>query len=102
MAETLSFTTATRNKKPIPFVLDGTTYEFTPPKQTAIFLELMNGGNGAAITKKAFDWLSDGLPEEQNDKLVERLRDPNDDFDLPDLRKILEKLQEAAAGGPTT
>ena len=44
MTASMAFTTAKRNKKPITFSVDGTQFEFVPPKQADIFLETVSGG----------------------------------------------------------
>lgn len=102
MTSSMAFTTGTRNKKPILFTLDGEEFAFTPPKQAAIFLETVNGGTVISLTQETFDWLGEGLAEGQQDRLVERLKDPDDDFDVPNLEAILEYLQKKVAGRPTT
>lgn len=99
------FTTAKRRAKPITFTLDGEDYEFTPPKRAAAVVDLVLSGqeaNGLATTRVAFDWISAGLPEEQNDRLVERLKDPEDDFDIENLENLLEWLRKRSEGRPTS
>ncbi len=98
----MAFTTGTRKKDPIKFTLDGEQFEFTPPKQAAIFLETVNGGTVISLTQETFDWLGEGLGDGQKDRLVERLKDKDDDFDVPNLEAILEWLQKQVAGRPTT
>ena len=99
------FTTAKRRTKPVEFDLDEHTYHFTPPKTAGMVLDVITDGagdvNSPAAAKAALDWLSNGLPEEENARLISRLRDPDDDFDFPDLGPIIEFLVEEATGNPT-
>lgn len=101
-----SFTTGVRRTQTITFDLDGERYSFTPPKTALLTMRLISGELGGdedlAGTRATFDWLSDGLPEEQNDRLVERLRDPKDDFDVENLATIIEWLRKKVDGRPTT
>lgn len=48
------------------------------------------------------DWLGDGLPENQVARLIERLKDRDDDFDIPTLRDVVQGLVEKVTGNPTT
>lgn len=99
------FTTAKRRSKPIEFELDGEAYHFTAPKTAGMVLDVLSHGagdpNSPAAAKATLDWMSQGLPEEENARLIERLRDPKDDFDFADLGPIIEFLVEEATGNPT-
>lgn len=99
------FTTAKRRSAPIEFELDGETYHFTAPKTAAMVLDVIADGagdaNSPAAAKATLDWLSRGLPEEENAQLIARLRDPDDDFDFPNLGPIIEFLVEESTGNPT-
>ncbi len=102
MASSMAFTTGTRKVDPITFTLDGETFEFVPPKSAKIFLEMVDGGTVISLTKETFDWLGEGIGEEKTARLVERLKDPKDNFDTPNLEAILGWLQKQVAGRPTT
>ena len=102
MASSMAFTTGTRKADPIKFSLDGEDFEFVPPKSAKIFLEMVDGGTVISLTKETFDWLGEGIGEEKTARLVERLKDPKDNFDTPNLEAILEWLQKQVAGRPTT
>lgn len=113
MTASMAFTTGTRKKDPIKFTVDGTAFEFVPPKQAEIFLETVNGGTIISLTKETFDWLQEGLDahlvrdEEDTSPLpsqyfIDRLKDKTDDFDVPNLEAILGWLQKQVAGRPTT
>ena len=98
----MAFTTGARKADPINFTLDGEEFEFVPPKSAKIFLEMVDGGTVISLTKETFDWLGEGLGEEKTARLVARLKDPQDNFDTPNLEVILDYLQKKTAGRPTT
>lgn len=98
----LEFKTATKRKDPITFTLDDDTYEFTPQKSAGVILSIMEDSDEAAALKAMFDWLSDGLSEEDDKKLIARLKDPEDEFDWPDMQEIIQELQKELSGRPTT
>lgn len=92
------FKTAAKARTAIEFELDEVSYTFTPPKSAAMVMPLLDGGAGDAVVVKAgLDWLRDGLADGQYEALVSRLKDPKDDYDLPDLEELLEWLVEEVA-----
>lgn len=95
---TKEFTTSAKRKKPIEFTLDGTEYQFTPPKQAGMVLDFLETGDelGAMM-----DWVNEGLGEEQAAAIEARLKDPDDDFDFEELTNISRWLVEEATGRPT-
>lgn len=98
-----SFTSSNARRKTISFELDGEEFDFRPPKLAGIALDILQGESeeGQTAARAAFDWLSDGLPEEQSDRLVARLRDSDDPLDLPDLVEIIRWLVGKVAGRPS-
>jgi hypothetical protein len=74
---TMEFTTAKKSKEPVIFTLDGAEYHFTPHKNAGVVLALMSGDDSAAV-KATFDWLSKGLPDEETQRLIDKLNDEND------------------------
>lgn len=104
MADALSFTTAKRAREAIPFTLDGEEYQFTPPKDSIMVMPLLDGGDAeTGAMRGLFDWLGAGLPQEQTDRIITRLKDPEDDLDIDTLTEVIKGLQEAVSGGrPTT
>lgn len=99
----MEFTTAKRRTKPITFTIDGEEYNFHPPKQAVLILEVLDSDATEVHQAKAlFDWLGEGLGEQQADALIGRLRDPADDLDWPDLLAVAQWLQEQVTGRPTT
>jgi hypothetical protein len=95
---TKEFTTATKRRKPIEFTVDGTEYQFTPPKQAGMVLDFLETGDelGAMM-----DWVNDGLGEDQAAAIEARLKDPDDDFDFDELTGIARWLVEETSGRPT-
>lgn len=104
MAETAEFTTAKRKAKPITFTLDGDEYTFTPPKTAEMVLPIMEtqGDQDVAALKAQFDWLGNGLPDDQHQRLVSRLKDPEDDLDFDQIENVLGWVTKQVAGRPTT
>lgn len=99
----LDFQTAKRRKEPIPFVLDGEEYEFTPQKNSLLVMPSMGEDlDGSEELRGIFDWLGAGLPDEQEQRIITRLKDPEDDLDLDMLNKVASALIEEISGRPTT
>lgn len=99
----MDFQTAKRRKEPIPFTLDGEEYEFTPQKNSVLVMPSMSDDkDGTEELRGIFDWLGAGLPDEQEQRLIERLKDPEDDLDLDMLSEIVSGLIEEIGGRPTT
>lgn len=85
--------------------VDDHTYTFNPPKNAVMLMPLMDGSTGSVglgLTKATFDWLGKGMSQEDNDHLLARLRDEEDDLDIPTVEKVIEALSEKVAGRPTT
>lgn len=93
---------ATKDRKPVEFDFEDEkyTYVFTPPKVAGVVLSVVEGGMDEA--KAAFDWLSDGLSEEQNDHLIARLKDREDSLDIEDIGTLVEALMEEIGDRPTS
>src|SRR5687767_5682719 len=104
MAE-LSFKVGHRSKEPITFDIEGSDHEytFTPPKQAEMILPMMqNAENELMAAKAAFGWLDKGMSQEDIARMEARLKDPEDDFDIPHLEDIVAGLVEAVGARPTT
>lgn len=95
----LEFKTARRRREPITFTIDDDTYTFTPPKTAGAVLSIIDGDESEV--KALFDWLEQGLPEEEARRIEERLRDPDDDLDIPDVANVIRALLEQVSGRPT-
>lgn len=95
-----SYNTKHRERKVMTFELDGRQFSFRAPKNSHLVLPLI-GGNDAAPVTAMFNWLSDGLSEEDNQFIIDRLQDDDDDFDIDDLQEIVEDLIAEATGRPT-
>jgi hypothetical protein len=101
----LSFKVGHRSKEPITFDIEGKKreYKFTPPKQAEMILPMLqNAENELMAAKAAFEWLDKGMSEEDIAHMEARLKDPEDDFDIPHLEEIVTGLVEAVGARPTT
>lgn len=99
-----TFQTSVSRRKRVSFELDGREFEFTPPKVAGIALGIFQadteeGEQSAA--KAAFDWLQDGLDEDDAEFLVGRLKDNSDPLDLPDVVEIIRWLVGKASARPS-
>ena len=101
------FTTKERERTPIEFVLDGETFKFTPPKRSGLIISVVSktGLDGRASdadsVRDLLNWIGDGLSDEQAERLLERLRDPDDDFDLENVNEIARYLLGQSSNRPT-
>lgn len=102
----LEFQVAKRRHEPITFTLgDDYEYTFHAPKSAVMLMPLFDseGGSDLDITRSTFDWLGQGLSEEDSDKIKDRLRDAEDDLDIDLLAEVVQKLSEKVSSGrPTT
>lgn len=102
----MEFAVAQRRKQPITFTLAGDDHEymFTPPKTAVMLLPIIQSAEEtqAGMLRASFEWLGDGLSEEDNLRIVARLKDDEDGFDIEDLGKVSQGLSEKVAARPTT
>jgi hypothetical protein len=102
-----SFETKQRERKVTEFELDGETFTFTHPKKASLIMSVVEEGGLDKNTtdsdsiRDLLNWLGEGLSEEQGDKILARLRDPQDDFDLPDVNDIARHLLAQTSNRPT-
>lgn len=100
----LSFKVGTRNKAPITFDIEGSDHQYTfvPPKQAEMVLPMLdNADNELVAAKAAFEWLDKGMSQEDIAHMESRLRDPQDNFDIPHLEEIVTGLVERVGARPT-
>ncbi len=90
---------------------DGTVLEWTKPKESRGLFRLRemlaNGdySETSLILRSSIaiiDQMEEGLSKEQAKYLEDRLRDPEDDFNVSDLRAILDIFHEESSGVPPT
>lgn len=102
----LEFQVARRRKQPITFKLNPEPHEyvFTPPKTAIMVLPIIDSSDTGEIelTRASFDWLADGLSEEDELRIFNRLRDPEDDLDVDTIQEVVTKLGEKVTARPTT
>ena len=94
---------------PITFTIGGdkkNVFKFTPPKQGPMLLSMLDDNeDGLGAVRGTMAWIKAGLSEEQFDLLMERLRDPEDDFDFDSpggFNDVSNWLVEEASGRPTS
>lgn len=102
-----SFETKAREKQVVEFELDGETFRFTPPKRAELIMSVV-GTVGLDKTSSDTDsvrdlmnWLGEGLSEEQAQRIFDRLKDPEDDFDLDQVNEIARYLLGQSSNRPT-
>lgn len=83
---------------------DDHVYVFTQPKTAVMMAPLIDHTTkdmDVALTKSTFDWLGAGLSPEDNERILNRLYDSNDDLDSDDLMGVVQRLGEYLAERPT-
>lgn len=111
----LEFKVAKRRTAPITFTLGvapgqkvtqqgSHVYSFTPPKSAVMMMPVLDVDEPTDIgmTKATFNWLSEGLSEEDSDRIMARLRDKKDDLDIDTLADVIQGLSEQIAARPST
>jgi len=95
-----------KTRKSIDIELVGTEYTVRPPKASvAVFLSQALNDAGEDAEK-----LLDGLEKwnlvlfgkEIGPKVTERLKDPDDDLDIPDVVELISAVMETSGENPTT
>lgn len=86
---------------------DDHEYKFNPPKNAVMLMPIFDRDKdddemGIGLTRSTFDWLGDGLSEDDNQRILRRLRDSKDDLDTDTLNQVIEGLSEQVGGRPTT
>lgn len=96
------FTTSSKARPLVEFTIDDDTFHFTAPKTSHLLLGLVESdGGGVGNVKALLDWVGAGLPVEENDRLVERMKDPDDAFDVDTLTEVATFLVAEATARPT-
>lgn len=85
--------------KPVDFSIDGREMVFRNPGWAPIVL--MNQQDTGGITRAYLDWFSAGLADEDAKWVLGRLLDAGDEFDLPDITKVVLGVVEEVTGRPT-
>jgi hypothetical protein len=102
-----TFETKAREKQTVEFELDGEVFRFTPPKRAELIMSVVGTvGLDKASTdtdsvRDLMNWLGEGLSEEQSARLIDRLKDPEDDFDLDQINEIARFLLGQSSNRPT-
>lgn len=101
------FSTPERRVEVIPFTLDGVEFQFTPPKRAELIKSVVSSvgldrnSTESDSVKDLLNWLGEGLPDDQSSIILDRLQDPNDDFDLAQVNEIARYLLGQTSNRPT-
>jgi hypothetical protein len=101
------FITKQRERTIIEFTLDGEPFSFTPPKKAQLIMSaittigLDKASTDGDSVRDLLNWLGEGLGDEQAERVLGRLRDPDDDFDLDAVNDIARHLLGQSSNRPT-
>lgn len=77
-------------------------YRFNPPKSVVAILPVLRGNGGdEGQVAGAFQWMMQGLSEEDAERIYTRLSDEDDPLDMEDLMRALRQLTKAVTKRPT-
>lgn len=95
-----------KTRKSIDIELVGTEYTVRPPKASvAVFLSqaLKDAGEDAEKLLDGLEkWNLVLFGKEIGPKVTERLKDPDDDLDIPDVVELISSVMETSGENPTT
>lgn len=95
-----------KTRKSIDIELVGTEYAVRPPKASvAVFLSqaLKDAGEDAEKLLDGLEkWNLVLFGKEIGPKVTERLKDPDDDLDIPDVVELISAVMETSGENPTT
>ena len=95
-----------KTRKSIDIELVGTEYTVRPPKASvAVFLSqaLKDAGEDAEKRLDGLEkWNLVLFGKEIGPKVTERLKDPDDDLDIPDVVELISAVMETSGENPTT
>ena len=95
-----------KTRKSIDIELVGTEYTVRPPKASvAVFLSqaLKDAGEDAEKLLDGLEkWNLVLFGKEIGPKVTERLKDPDDGLDIPDVVELISAVMEASGENPTT
>lgn len=95
-----------KTRKSIDIELVGTEYTVRPPKASvAVFLSqaLKDAGEDAEKLLDGLEkWNLVLFGKEIGPRVTERLKDPDDDLDIPDVVELISAVMETSGENPTT
>ena len=95
-----------KTRKSLDIELVGTEYTVRPPKASvAVFLSqaLKDAGEDAEKLLDGLEkWNLVLFGKEIGPKVTERLKDPDDDLDIPDVVELISAVMETSGENPTT
>jgi hypothetical protein len=91
---------------PIHFDVDGREMVFLPPNSKLLLMAFRDSTDKdptaqARAVSTQLDWLGAGLSDEDGQWILDRLRDPDDGFDVSDALAVAKMLIEEASNRPT-
>lgn len=102
-----SFQTKERERQVVEFDVDGEQFTFTPPKRAGLIASVVStvGLNRVSTetdsVRDLLNWLGEGLPDDQAERILARLNDPDDDFDLDTVNEIARYVLGQSSNRPT-
>lgn len=102
-----TFETKIKEQKVVEFEIDGRSIIFTTPKKAGLIASVVNNVGldsrnlDTDSTRDLLNWLGEGMSEEDADWILERLKDPDDDFDLSDVNEVAKYILGQASNRPT-
>lgn len=101
------FETKEKEAKVVEFELDGRALRFTVPKRSGLIASVVNNVGldsrnlDTDSTRDLLNWLGDGLSDEDGQWIFDRLKDPDDDFDLEEINEIAKYILGQTSNRPT-
>lgn len=98
-----TFTSEPRTHEAVEFDLDGDTYHLTPPKIAPMLMSVASatdGGRDIEAVRQQLAWFETGLPEEEFERLIDRLEDYEDGLDLSMIGQVFRWVVEQTTGRP--
>lgn len=102
-----SFTTRAKERKVVEFEIDDRQMTFTMPKRSGLIISVVDRigtdvrGADNDSTRDLLNWIGEGLSEEDATWLLDRLKDPDDDYDLEDVNELARYLLGQGTNRPT-
>lgn len=94
-------------RKPLTVELVGTNYSMTPPKaalaiEMAADIDATKKKKPNEVMDTLYEWLAMCMSAEDLEAIKLRLKDPNDDLDIPQVTELLSAVMERITNNPPT
>ena len=107
--EILDIAVPKRERVHVPFRLSGDPhiYHFRAPKIAVMLLPVIEGKGafsamGPEMLSATLDWLGVGLSEDDNARILTRLKDSEDDLDMDTLNSMIQELASKVGKRPSS